>query len=361
MAEKLAALVVCPGRGTYGKAELGYLKRLHGDKAGLIETVDRLRAERGQPTISELDGAERFSVATHTRGDIASPLIFTASYADFLAIDAGRYEIAAVTGNSMGWYTTLACAGATTLEHGFSIVDAMGQNSQAGEPGGQILLTLVDERWREIPDLRDGVLRLIEAINNRPGSALYVSIELGGMMVVAGNGAGMDGLLAEAPPTPGREPLRLVNHGPFHSPLMQGSSDRAFGLPAAWIHAPAVPMIDGRGHIWRPFASSPKALRDYTFATQILETYDFTRAIQVAVREYAPDRIILLGPGDTLGGAIAQALIAIEWRGLKSKGDFQEMQAASPILLSMGREDQRTLVTGGAADPPTASKSARSR
>ena len=105
-------------------------------------------------------------------------------------------------------------------------------------------------------------------------------------------------------------------------------------------------MIDGRGHIWRPFASNPEALRHYTFVTQILETYDFTRAVQVAVKEYAPDRIILLGPGDTLGGAIAQALIAIEWRGLRSKEDFQEMQAADPFLISMGREEQRTLVSG---------------
>ena len=95
-----------------------------------------------------------------------------------------------------------------------------------------------------------------------------------------------------------------------------------------------------------PFAVNAQDLWRYTFATQILETYDFTRAIQVAMREYAPDRIILLGPGDTLGGAIVQALIAIEWRGLKSKQDFQELQASAPILLSMGRGDQRAMVTG---------------
>lgn len=346
MAEKQAALVICPGRGTYGKAELGYLKRLHGDKADLIDTVDRLRSERGQPTISELDGGDRFSVATYTRGDIASPLIFTSSYADFLAIDRSRYDIAAVTGNSMGWYTALACAGAVSLEHGFSIVDAMGENSQAGEPGGQILLSVIDEEWREAPGLRDTLLRAVEAIGSRPACALYVSIDLGGMMVFAGNDAGLDALLAEAPNTPGREPLRLVNHGPFHSPLMQGSSDRAIArLSADWFAGPQVPMIDGRGHIWRPFASSPGALWRYTFATQILETYDFTRAVQVAVREYAPDQIILLGPGDSLGGAIAQALIAIEWRGLTSKRDFQEMQSSSPVLLAMGREEQRGRVT----------------
>jgi [acyl-carrier-protein] S-malonyltransferase len=347
VAERLAALIVCPGRGSYGKAELGYLKRLHADKAELIETVDRKRSERGQPTISALDGAERFSMATYSRGDIASPLIFTASYADFLAVDRSRYDIAAVTGNSMGWYTALACADVVTLEHGFSIVDAMGEHSQAGEPGGQVLLSVVDEEWHEVPGLRENLLGLVETIGSRPDCALHVSIELGGMIVFAGNDAGLDDLLAEAPHTPGREPLRLVNHGPFHSPLMQGSSERASArLPANWFGAPGAPMIDGRGHVWRPLASSPDALWRYTFVTQILETYRFTRAIQVAVREHAPDRIILLGPGDSLGGAIAQALIAIEWKGLRSKRDFQEMQASSPFLLAMGREDQRALVAG---------------
>ena len=346
MAEREAALVICPGRGTYGKAELGYLKRHHAGKTGLIETVDRLRAERGRPTISELDGADRFSPALHTRGDIASPLIFTASYADFLDIDRSRFDVAAVTGNSMGWYTALACAGAVGAEDGFRIVDAMGENSQAGEPGGQVLLTLVDEDWRELPGLRESVLRLIETIDARSGAALRPSIDLGGMLVVAGDEAGLAALLAEAPPTPARDPLRLVNHGPFHSPLMQGSSDRAMALPPGWFAAPARPMIDGRGHIWRPFASDAGTLRHYTFVGQILETYDFTRAVQVAVKEYAPDRIVLLGPGDTLGGAIAQALIAIEWKGLRSKGDFQELQSADPFLVSMGREDQRALVTG---------------
>lgn len=346
MAEKLAALVVCPGRGSYGKAELGYLRRLHADKSALIAAFDRQRAEREQPTVSALDGSERFSVATYSRGDIASPLIFAGSYADFLAIDRSRHDVVAVTGNSMGWYTALACAGAVSPEHGFAIVDAMGENSQAGEPGGQVLLSVVDEDWREVPGLRDETLAVAGSIGSRLGCALSVSIELGGMIVFAGSDAGLEALLAEAPKTTGREPLRLVNHGPFHSALMQGSSDRASArLPAGWFSGPAVPMIDGRGRIWRPFATEPETLWRYTFVTQILETYRFTRALQVAVREYAPDRIILLGPGDSLGGAIAQALIAIEWRGLHSKADFQEMQASSPFLLAMGREEQRALVT----------------
>ncbi len=345
--DKLAALVVCPGRGTYNKAELGYLRRHHPDKVALVAGIDRLRSARGEETVSALDGAERFSVATYSRGDIASPLIFTSSYADYLDIDADRYRIAAVTGNSMGWYTSVACAGAVDAEGGFRIIDAMGEHSQRGEAGGQILLQLVDDDWRPVPGLREQVLELVETIGRRPGCALFVSIELGGMVVLAGNEQGLAALLAEAPPIPGREPMRLANHGPFHTPLMQESSDRALAsLPAELFGSPAVPMVDGRGHIWRPHASAREALWRYTFTTQILETYDFTRAIQVAVREFAPDRIILLGPGDTLGGAIAQSLIAIGWQGLESKGDFQERQQRDPLLLSMGRPDQREAVTG---------------
>ena len=345
MAEPASALVVCPGRGTYGKNELGYLARHHGSRRDLIERFDSLRAERGQPTLSELDGAERFSVAIHTRGDIASPLIFAASYADYLAIDGERFKVAAVTGNSMGWYTTLACGGAVSAEDGFRIVDAMGENSQAGEPGGQVLLGLVDEAWREIPGQRDALMALAERIDAREDCRLHLSIDLGGMIVFAGNEAGLEALMAEAPANPAREPMRLVNHGPFHTPLMSGSSERAFQLPSDWFGGPKRPMIDGRGHIWRPHASSPEKLRDYTFGIQILEPYDFTRALQVAVREHAPDKIILLGPGDTLGGAIAQALIAINWLGLSSKQDFQALQTKDPFLLAMGREDQRALVT----------------
>lgn len=346
MADREAVLVICPGRGSYGKAELGYLRRHHADKAGLVAGFDAVRAARGQPTVSELDGAERFRVPLHTRGDVASPLIFACSYADFLAIDRSRYSVAVVIGNSMGWYTALACAGAAGPERGFEIVDSMGRHSQLGEPGGQVLMSVVDEDWREVPGLREHLLRLVDDIDGRADSSLHVSIELGGMIVFAGNESGLSALLAEAPATPGREPMRLVNHGPFHTPLMQGSSKAAMAsLSADGFAAPKTPLVDGRGHVWRRFASSPDALWRYTFEAQILETYSFTRSVEVAVKEYAPDRIVLLGPGDSLGGAIAQALIAIEWRGLKSKQDFQNLQASDPFLLSMGRDEQRELAT----------------
>ena len=110
-------LVVCPGRGTYGANELGYLDRHHaGDP--LLAQFDQVRADRGAEALTTLDSAPAFSTKRHGSGENASPLIYAASLLDFLALDPARCEVVAVCGNSMGWYTALACAGAVLPEHG---------------------------------------------------------------------------------------------------------------------------------------------------------------------------------------------------------------------------------------------------
>jgi len=345
------ALIIAPGRGTYGKGELGSIARLHGTRFGdLIARFDAHRRDRGQPPVTELDGAERFSVAVHMRGDVAAPLIYTATILDYLSIDRDAFEIVGTLGNSMGWYSALAIGGAVSVEDGFRIANAMGVNSQSHGPGGQMLLQIVDEDWRPVPGLREALLACAADIGARPGHSLGLSIDLGGMLVLAGNEEGLAALAAEAPPTPGRDPLRLAGHGPFHTPLMVGSSTRAKAeLPPSLFGGPAMPMIDGRGHVWRRFSSNPAEIWDYSFGHQILCPYDFARSVQVAVMEFAPDVLILPGPGDTLGGAIAQALIGIGWQGLTGKADFAARQASDPILLSMARPEQRARVVRGSS------------
>ncbi|MDP3675267.1 MAG: ACP S-malonyltransferase [Novosphingobium sp.] len=332
-------LVVCPGRGTYGAKELGYLVRHH-NGSPLIEAFDVARAEAGKPTMSELDGAARYSTARHGAGENAAPLIYAASILDLLSLDSAKVEVVAVCGNSMGWYTALACAGAVSPEHSFAIADAMGVNSGTGERGGQVLLTLVGEDWRPDPSLRAQVERVLAQ------SGAFRSIELGGMLLVAGGERELDALLAALPALPSRAPLRLAGHGPFHTPLMAESSRRALAqLPAEWFAPPRIPLIDGEGRIWRAGAASPEAIHRYTFTTQILEPYDFTRSLAVGIKEFAPDRIVLLGPGDALGGAIGQVLVAERWLGITDRTGFAARQAADPFLIAMGRDDQRLLVT----------------
>jgi acyl transferase domain-containing protein len=336
---KQTAVVVCPGRGTYNAAELGYLARHHEAQRPLLDRFDLERACRGQESVTALDAATKFEPATHLRGDNASALIFASSLADHLVIDREAFDIVAVTGNSMGWYTALACAGALSPEAGFALCNTMGLFMHEASIGGQVIYALVDDDWREIPGRREALTEAIAA------SEVYVSIELGGMLVIAGDKAGLTALAARAPRGPGRFPIALPGHAGFHSPLQAPVSARArVEISADGFAGPATPLIDGAGRIWRPHASAPAALWDYTLGEQVVRTYDFTAAIKVAVREFAPDRLIVLGPGETLGSAVAQSLIAARWRDLESKAAFAVVQADDPLVLAMGRPDQRARV-----------------
>ncbi|RTQ98342.1 ACP S-malonyltransferase [Halomonas nitroreducens] len=339
-------LLVCPGRGTYNAAEWGYLGR-RAAGADWLARFDAQRRDRGLPTLSALDGDIPFRLALHGRGDHAAPLIYACSQADVLALDPERHEIVAVTGNSMGWYTALAAGGALGLDDGLALVGTMGTLMQEAMLGGQVLYPWVDDDWRPCPERRARLLALIERLHGEDGAALYRSIELGGMLVVGGNEAGLSRLIAALPPV-GRFPLRLHQHAAFHTPLQAPVRERARqALPAAPFGRPRVPLIDGRGQIWTPWSTAPQALWDYTLGEQLVAPYDFSAALRVGVREFAPDRIVIPGPGATLGGATAQALIQLGWRGLDGKAGFQAMQADEPRLICMGLDDQRDWLLGG--------------
>ena len=343
MTRKQTAVVICPGRGVYNKPELGYLGRHHADLAPLFARFDEERKTLGQETLAALDGAASFSISTHTRGDNASGLIYSASLGDFLAIDRDKIDIVAVTGNSMGWYSALACGGALSPENGFKVVNTMGTLMQKSLIGGQLIYPFVADEWKAAPERKAELLALIAAINER--HVLTLSIDLGGMLVLAGDEAGLSAFQTAVPVMQERFPMRLSNHAAFHSHLQAPVAEQGRSqLPASLFGQPSLPMIDGRGAIWWPGATDIQALWEYTLGHQVTETYDFTHAIRVAAREFAPDLFIVPGPGTTLGGAVAQSLIQANWLGLSSKADFQARQADKPLLVAMGMEEQRPLV-----------------
>ncbi len=329
------AVVICPGRGTYNAAEVGTLAR-HGDPT-LVATFDQARAALGQETLTALD-AGPYSLARHSRGDNASALIYAATLSDFRAI-AG-VNIVAVTGNSMGWYSALACAGALSPMGGFDVVNTMGTLMHDTGQGGQVIYPVTGDDWQPDPALRATVM----AHAARAGLAL--SIDLGGMLVLAGDEAALATFTAAVPAT-GRFPMRLQNHAAFHTNLMAPVATAGQArLAQGAFRQPDVALIDGRGAVWWPGATDTGALYDYTLGHQVTDTYDFAHAIRIAAREFAPDLFIVTGPGTTLGGAVAQSLIATGWQGMRSKSDFQTRQQTAPLILSMGMDDQRAIATG---------------
>ncbi|MCB2129301.1 MAG: ACP S-malonyltransferase, partial [Rhodobacteraceae bacterium] len=256
------AVVICPGRGTYTKTELGYLGRHFADRA-LLAGFDGARQSLGQETLSALDGAVSYSVSKHTRGDNASALIYAATLGDFRAIEG--VEVVAVTGNSMGWYSTLACGGALTAEAGFEVVNTMGTLMQEALIGGQLIYPFVGEDWRPDPARKAELMSLVAGIADRPGHVLTLSIDLGGMLVLAGNEDGLKAFEAAVPPVQARFPMRLANHAAFHSSLQIPVAERGRArLQPSLFGQPKLPMIDGRGTIWWPGATDIHALWDYT-------------------------------------------------------------------------------------------------
>src|SRR5690606_20518475 len=127
---------------------LGYL-RLNGLYVQeFVKDIDERRRQLGEITISDLDNDTTFKPQVHTKGEHASSLIYACSYADFMAIDRNRYEIVAITGNSMGWYLALAFGESLNWMGAFHLINTMGSMMKEEIIGGQVIYPICDEEWK---------------------------------------------------------------------------------------------------------------------------------------------------------------------------------------------------------------------
>ncbi len=342
------ALVVCPGRGAYARDTLGILANRSPAAWAVVAACDGYRAGLGQPTISELDSADRFQGALHTAGEHASLLTFACSMADLAELDRDAYEIVGVTGNSMGWYTALAAAGALSLGDAIRLVDTMGSYQAGNVIGGQLLYPVWDADWRPSAELAEAVETALAEVHAL-GHAAHHSIRLGGFAVLAGDRSGVRELLARLPPVERgarRFPVQLPRHSAFHTPLMADTAARA-GVELADLdfRRPAVPLVDGLGRVHTRLSASTADLAHYTWGAQVSDVFDFDAAFVTALHHCAPDVVVLLGPGNALGGPCARLVCDIGWSGLRSRAALGERQAAQPLLASFGVPEQAAALT----------------
>lgn len=328
------ALLALPGRGAYTPAALGSL-------AGepLLDAVDERRAQHDLPPLAALDAAARFSPSEHLRPANVAPLIYLNGLRDAHRLRDG-HDIVAVVGNGLGWCTALAVAGAVDATDGLRIVQEIAIAQEAplahGGPGGQLLYPLADGDWRPMP-ARIGQLE--RAIAGAHGEA-WLSIELGPYAVLAGSEAGLDALNAALPPlsVAGRAyPLRLGLHGPDHTPLAAQVADAARKrLAEVAFCSPESTLVDGRGMRHAPWSSDPAELAAYTLGEHLTATYRFATSVRVALRELAPDVVLLPGPGATLGGIIGGIIVAEGYRGIRDRTAFAAAQAGErPLVVTV--------------------------
>jgi [acyl-carrier-protein] S-malonyltransferase len=328
------ALLVLPGRGAYTSASLGSLTLDH----ELVDAAESARARYDLPSLRKLDAAPSLDPAVHLRAANASALIYLISMMD-VATARRDHEVVVATGNSLGWYTALTAAGSLSFEDGFRLVQEMSllqEEPKVSGAGGQVIYPLTGADWRPDPALQAAVAHALQAGDGE----VHASLDLGAYAVLAGTEAGVARLLADLPGVKlgeRRYPLRLAMHGPYHSPLAaqvsMAASDRLADL--AWS-APQFALVDGRGARWSPWSTDPAGLREYTLGEQVTAPYHFATSVRVALREWAPDLIVLPGPGNSLGGICAQIVVSEGYRGLRTRTDFEAAQQGSaPFILSM--------------------------
>ncbi len=330
-------VILAPGRGSYTEASLGSLDPDH----EFVRTAERRRADFGLEPLLELDQASRFEPARHLRPAHVSPLIFVKAMIDGAKV-AAEHDVVAVGGNSMGWYIGLCMAGALSFEDGFRLVQRMALLQEEHADGGQIIYPVVDDEWQHSPELAGNVA---DVLASSDGAAMP-SIDLGGYAVLAGSKKGVSHMLAKLPQVRMGNvtyPIRLAQHGPYHTALAAPVADAAKAeFRDLEFRAPHTTLIDGRGRSFTPWSADLAELRSYTLGAQVTTPYNFSSSVRVALREYAPDHLILPGPGNTLGGIVGQVLAAEGWRGIRSKSDFLAAQQAGdpPFLVSLGLKTQ---------------------
>jgi len=334
---KKRVVVVCPGRGSYTRETSNYLSDLKPDINNHIINFDKKREAESLTKISELD-KNNFRSKIHMTGENASPLIFACSVKDFMLIDKTKYDVVAICGNSMGWYIALALGEAISFDKGYDLIQTMGTLTQKHGFGGQIIYPIINDEWQIDIGKKELVLKEIEKTNS------YISIYLGGYIVIGGTQNSLDRLL-EKLPVNDKYPFQIPFHSAFHTSLLSGVVSRAkSSLHHNIFNRPSIPLVDGRGNIWSPWSTNKSELYNYTLDHQIIKSYNFSSSIEVAIKEFCPDNIILLGPSNTLGGPVAQVLIDHNWNNLNAKSEFLRNQAENPFVLSMGIDEQRAIV-----------------
>ncbi len=322
-------VLILPDLGPHGDHHRGRLPTDH----AMLRQADELRTKLGLTPLSKLDGPQVLPINAWALGYLVGLLHAESARQD--------HETVAVLASSRGWCTALAAAGVLSFADGLRIVHEMALAEQAAlagaAHGGQVIYPLTDTAWRPDATLQAAVHAALIAAHGQAQS----SIELGGYAVLAGSERGVESLLTSLAPMPvgaRHYPLRLALRGPHHSsfaPVIEEPARQAIAH-LDW-NAPQTTLIDGFGMRHTPWSTDPAELRDYTLDELPTATYRFATSLHVALREYAPEMLILPGPGRSLAPICGQVMVAEGYAGLRSRQAFEAAQRHSPIILSMDR------------------------
>jgi [acyl-carrier-protein] S-malonyltransferase len=261
------------------------------DEPALFEKyVSRADEVTGLPiTRSCLEGP----LPTLTRTEVAQPALFSVSLALTEYARAQGITPRYVAGHSLGEYSAAVAAGALPFDDGLRIVTERGRLMaaiQEERPGAMAAVTGIDAETVE------------EMCRSVPGLAVIANYNTPQQIVVSGEAAAIDALVATAREAGADQAVRLNVGAAFHSPLMEPvarAMDRTL-RQARWAAA-AVPLVSNAEA--QPVASAAAVRR--ALLAQITSPVRWTGVVNHLLQDGC--RIFLeLGSGRVLTGLVRQ-------------------------------------------------------
>jgi len=229
------------------------------------------------------------SIEELTRTELQQPALVATSIACLRAVKTLGIEPDYVIGHSVGEYSALAAADAISTGEAVVLVRERGEamaEAAREKPGAMAAVLGLDDAV--IEDLCQAIEGVWVANYNCPGQ-----------VVVSGENAAVDRLIAEAAARGARKAVKLRISGAFHSPLVARAAERLKpALAKATWHNPSPPFMS------TVTAKLEDAQRIGTLLVeQLTAPVRFTQAVRGLVKDGA-GMFVEIGPGQVLSGLL---------------------------------------------------------
>ena len=224
-----------------------------------------------------------------TRTEVQQPALVATSLACLRAVEGAGLRPDYVIGHSVGEYSALVAAGVVTAREAVALVrergEAMAEAARA-HPGAMAAVLGLDDAVVE--GLCAGIENVWPANYNCPGQ-----------IVVSGETAAVDRLLALADERGARRTVKLRVSGAFHSPLAARAAERLRpALEAVRFHEPAPPFMST---VTARIESAQRLVQ--VLLEQLTGPVRFTHAVRALVKE-GVGIFVEIGPGQVLSGLL---------------------------------------------------------
>lgn len=258
-----------------------------------------------------------------TETNVAQPALFALSLAVLeVATELGiRPDF--VAGHSLGEYTAAVASGALTYEDGLRLVAERGRlmaGAQDERPGA--MAAIIGLPLAELT-------ALCEQASRTAGLVAPANLNTPTQIVVSGEVAGVEAVVAAAPAAGAEKAVRLQVGAAFHSSLMEPAQTRMAELMAevAW-RDPDVPMAsNAMGRLVTTADDVRQAL-----ITQITSPVRWVECVEALVAA-GVGRTLELGAGRTLTGLVRQINRDVEGTAAESVKKLETFAAANPEFV----------------------------